>query len=149
MRVLLLLLFSLFIHFAHAQLSPVKWSFEAEKVSNSEVRVIASAEINHGWYVYSQFIDHSAGPVPTQLQIEKNTTISLIGQPKEAGLKKEEVDATTGKTLLKFKRMAKFSQHLSVKDGTNTISGTLTYMTCDESGCLPPEEIPFSVEVLR
>jgi thiol:disulfide interchange protein DsbD len=46
----------------------------------------------------------------------------------------------------KFYTQAKFTQKVIVKDPQSSISGYLTFMTCDDTRCLPPTDIDFLFE---
>lgn len=130
---------------SYAQLDPVKWSFEVEKVSAKEYDIIFTADIERGWSVYSQHLEAQKGPIPTSFEFDKNANIQLVGSTKEAGNKKETFDKTFGIKLIKFSNKARFTQRVKVQGQTDAVRGTLTYMTCDDSSCLPPADINFSI----
>ena len=45
--------------------------------------------------------------------------------------------------MSKFYTEAKFTQNVIIKDPQSSISGYLTFMTCDDTRCLPPTDIDF------
>ena len=147
MRAILTPLFLLLTTFLFAQLEPVKWSFDVEKLNEKEYDIIFSAEIDRGWALYSQFMDAPHGPIPTQFEFDHNNTSSLelIGEASEAGHREEDFDEVFGMNLVKFKNRARFVQRVKVREGTDLVKGHLTYMTCDEESCLPPEEVNFEI----
>ena len=55
-----------------AQLEPVKWSFQAERVSETEYDIIFTAKIDKGWSVYSPYLESDQGPIPTTFQFYNN-----------------------------------------------------------------------------
>ncbi len=129
-----------------AQIEPVKWTFEAEKVNETEYDIVVTADIDNGWSVYSQHIDdQNAGPVPTQLNIENQGNIELVGKSKETGLKQESFDENFGMKLVKYSRKARFTQRVKVASDTSRVQGSLTYMTCDSESCLPPTDVDFNI----
>ena len=142
---LLTLLFLSCANIAFAQLAPVKWSFEVEKVNEAEYDIIITANIENGWSVYSQYLESQNGPVATSFQFYDGRDISLIGKTDEAGFKKESFDDLFGMKLVKFSKKAKFTQRIKVAGNTNSVNGNLTYMTCDETSCLPPTNVDFSI----
>ena len=140
--------FILFISYAnisYAQLQPVKWTFEVEKVSADEYDLIITADIERGWSVYSQYLDAQQGPIPTSFIFDENANIQFIGETKELGNKHESYDETFGIKLVKFSRKARFVQRVRVYQDTDVVKGTLTYMTCDDTTCLPPEDVSFMI----
>lgn len=132
---------------AFAQLDPVKWSFEVEKISSKEYDVIFTADIERGWSVYSQHLDPDQGPIPTSFTFDKTTSIEFIGNTKEAGIKKESFDKNFGVNLVKFSKKARFTQRIKVDHSTKSVKGHLTFMTCDDNSCLPPKDVPFTISL--
>jgi len=144
MRAVLLLFFLFTFSFtSFAQLEPVKWSFKAEKVSDGEYDIIFTASIDKGWSVYSPLMEAEDGPIPTTFEFYNND-IKEVGETREAGNKKETFDANFGMDLVKFSGRAKFTQRVKVDDSKKVV-GVLTYMTCDEESCLPPEDVSFEI----
>ena len=46
--------------------------------------------------------------------------------------------------VTKFVKKATFKQLVEIKNKDANISGFLTYMTCDDTKCLPPTDVDFS-----
>jgi len=130
-----------------AQETPVKWSFAAEKVSEQEFDIVITANIDEGWSVYSQYLESDEGPIKTSFEFETSGNLELIGQTAEAGNKKESYDELFGMNLIKYSKKAEFTQRVKVKNSSEPISGFLTYMTCDETSCLPPKDVDFSISL--
>ena len=129
----------------YAQLEPVKWTFEVEKINTQEYDIMFTADIERGWSVYSQHLESQQGPIPTSFEFDQNNNIQLVGNTKETGVKKEAYDHTFGIKLVKFSHKARFTQRVKVEGTTDIVKGKLTYMTCDDTGCLPPADIDFSI----
>lgn len=130
-----------------AQMSePVKWSFKSEKISNSEsdYEITLIADIQEGWYVYSQEIS-GRGPIPTKINFEQNPNLQLQGKPMEIGDKKEIFDQNFNINVTKLSGTTQFIQKAIVKGGLPLIKGQLLYMTCNGQVCLPPKRINFDV----
>lgn len=147
MRVVaLFILFFAFINTSYAQLEPVQWSFDVEKVSDTEYDVIFTAKIDKGWSVYSPHLESEEGPVPTTFEFYNND-LEAIGIAREEGNRKESFDEIFGMNLIKFTGKARFTQRVrvTVDNDSNTITGHLTYMTCDDESCLPPEDVDFEI----
>ena len=144
-----LLLFS-FSH-ARAQMSePVKWSYSAERIAVDEYKVVFSAQIEAGWFVYSQFLTESTGPVKTSFAYEPKPGIELQGITEEFGPKEEGYDLTFGMHIVKYMGLTQFTQKVKVKPGESPLlNAQVTYMACNEHTCLPPRDVPFSVPLNR
>lgn len=145
MRTIITLALVLFATFAFAQLEPVKWSFDVEKLNDKEYDIIFSADIDRGWVLYSQFLEAQNGPVPTSFQFYRDNQIELVGDASEAGARQEAFDEVFGMNLVKFQRKARFVQRVKVEEGASIVKGHLTYMTCDNKSCLPPEDVNFEI----
>lgn len=128
-------------------LDPVSWDSKAEKISDSEYNLTFTATLKDGWYVYSQFLGED-GPIPTSFTFDENANVQFVGKTAETGKsKKEGYDEMFDMNLVKFGGTATFTQKVSVSNGVDKISGYLTYMTCDETRCLPPKEVTFSIQL--
>lgn len=127
-------------------LNPVKWTWKAEPLKNDEYNIVFTATIEKGWHTYSQFVGEG-GPVPTSFLFEKNDAVELIGKTSEKGDKVVEgIDPFFGINVKKFDERAVFTQKVKVKNNT-VLKGSLEYMVCDESRCLPPDTKEFELEL--
>jgi thiol:disulfide interchange protein len=135
------------INLAQAQVfSPVKWNFSSKKISDIEAEITLKATIDKGWHVYSQNIAND-GPVPTSFNFEKNANYSLVGKVTE-GKAIEEQDVNFGMLLKFFEHEAIFKQKVKLlSNKAFSIKGTLEYMCCDNTKCLPPETVDFEVKI--
>lgn len=126
-------------------LDPVNWNSKAEKISDTEYNLIFTATMDSGWYVYSQFLGED-GPIPTAFTFDENANVKFMGKTAETGeSKKEGYDEMFDMNLVKFGGTATFTQKVTVGKGVDKISGSLTYMTCDEMRCLPPQDVDFKI----
>ncbi len=126
-------------------LNPVTWSWKKEKISDGKFKLVYTANIEEGWTVYSQFTSDD-GPVPTEVYYENAEGISIDGKGIESGHKKEGPDPLfDGVNVVKYLADQPFSitQNVTVTDKTKPVSGFLTYMTCDQTRCLPPTDVEF------
>lgn len=145
----LLLTITLFASKATAQMAlPVQWSFTAVKVNADEYEVRATANIQNGWYVYSQSLEKE-GPIPTTLEIDKNPSIEVNGKPEEVGTKKEDYDKNYDMKIVKLVGEVTIKQRVRLKEAAATVSGTVTFQTCNNEMCIPPQDVPFKVALKK
>ena len=135
---------SLLFSFNSQAQNPVKWDFSAKKVTDATYEVTFTATVDNGWSIYSQHTDPS-GPVPTSFNFDENANIEFIGKPVETGKKKEAFDDLFGVNVNKFSGVTNFTQKVTIKGGSETVTGYLEYMSCDEEKCLPPKEVEFKI----
>jgi len=129
-------------------LDPVDWTWSSKKVNEGEYELTFHADIEPHWHLYSQFLESQFGPVPTSFSIdEKENNISLIGKTKE-GTPLVSYDPNFEMDLSYFETSADFKQRIKVTNGNDgTVSGFLSFMVCDDSKCLPPEDIDFKIDL--
>ncbi len=123
----------------------VKWSNSVKATGAGEYDIVFTANIEKGWYTYSQTLE-KGGPVPTSISLKKGQSAELVGKAKEqSDHKKEGIDENFGIKVTKFAEKVTFTQHVKVKDTKQPLRGSIEFMTCDNSKCLPPSEYEFSV----
>ena len=145
MRIIVLLLIALTATgqvLAQAE-APVNWSYRLEATGEMQ-RVVAQAQIAPGWYVYGSMIE-AGGPVPTQLSVDQQQGVVLVGQVGELGEARSGLDPVFEMQLTKYAEQVQFYQDVQLGDANDTVDGTLTFMTCNEAQCLPPRTLTFSV----
>ncbi len=140
-RILFVLLLT-FTSFAHAQ-NHVKWTFSYVAKSST---VIASGEIDAGWHLYSQKTDENAGPIPTKMLIEASKNYKIMGSAVEGTVPHEIFDKNFESTVYLFESHYAAEQQINVKK-PGTLKGEMQYMICDDTKCLPPISVPFTLEI--
>lgn len=118
--------------------SPVHWQFELVQNLDQSYKIIATAKIDNGWFLYSQFTADD-GPIPTAFTIddkvvpfeEKSTVIT-------------EMDEIFGVEVKKFKKESIFSYTIPNTDA-KSVKGYVNFMTCDGTRCLPPVDVEFNI----
>ncbi len=126
-------------------LKPVKWSWQIEKLSETEFNLIFKAKIDKTWAIYSQFVGEG-GPIPTSFTFDEGAHFKLIGKTTEGGKLKKGFDKVFEMEVAKFHDEAIFTQKVKILDPSKPITGFLTFMTCDDTRCLPPTDEDFSFD---
>jgi len=126
---------------------PVVWSFKLVDLGNGEYEIEYTAKIDDAWNVYSQYTDDN-GPVPTYIEYEVNEGVELLGKATEEGHRKEGKDPLFDNVVvIKFLGDEDFVITQKLKANKNSkLKGYLTYMTCDDSHCMPPTDVDFEVD---
>jgi thiol:disulfide interchange protein len=125
-------------------LDPVKWAASIRELSKGVYELTWTADLQPGWNIYSQFTADN-GPIPTTFSFDDGSHFKGIGQVQERGKLKEARDPLFGGILVKkfTQGPVVFSRKVEVSDPAVAITGTLTYMACDQEKCLPPNEVDF------
>lgn len=104
------------------------------------------ASIQPGWHVYSKVQPRSAVAEPLKVVFNKNQKVALDGKTIELGKLEKTVDKSTKIAAHQYSNSLTVSQMVKLtKPGATTISGILTYQTCNDQRCLPSEDVEFSV----
>ena len=115
---------------------------------NSESQSIEfTASIAKGWHLYSQHIADGAGPVATSFEFNELDGIKLKGKVEEPESIRK-YDQSFEATLNYFEGKVTFIQHISkTTKNASLLTGTITYMLCNDTMCLPPVDVPFTIEI--
>jgi thiol:disulfide interchange protein DsbD len=146
MKKLLLLMVALVICAgAYAQIeTPVRWAYAAKKLNSKEAVVYLKATIQPGWHIYSLNVG-DGGPIATSFAFSKSKDYTPVGKPTEpTPISKFEQAFKMNVTY--FEKEVVFSQKISLKSAAATnVTGKLTYMTCNDKKCLPPDDVDFTI----
>lgn len=127
--------------------SPVSWNYEAKKKTANTYEVILTATVEKGWHIYSQNTG-KGGPVPTTISFKANPLVTKIGTIKEQGKLEKHFDKLFNTNVLYYSDKVVFVQTAKVKGNIKTsVSGTVEYMVCDDSQCLPPVKKTFDLKL--
>ncbi|MEZ4720432.1 MAG: protein-disulfide reductase DsbD family protein [Flavobacteriales bacterium] len=148
MRILFITLVTLFsFSFSNAQVyNPVKWSFSHQLEGNNHAILKFTAKIDAGWHVYSTTIEDGIGPIPTSFDFQSLDGAELVGGLIEP-MPHKEYDPNFDMELLWFEKQVTLQQKVKLTKPFAKVKGELTYMTCDDSKCLPPEYIEFDFDI--
>jgi DsbC/DsbD-like thiol-disulfide interchange protein len=130
---------------AYAQIeTPVRWAYAAKKLNSKEAVVYLKATIQPGWHIYSLNVG-DGGPIATSFVFSKSKDYTPVGKPTEpTPISKFEQAFKMNVTY--FEKEAVFSQKISLKSAAATsVTGKLTYMTCNDKKCLPPDDVDFTI----
>ncbi len=129
--------------------NPVKWSFSSKQLNDTEFNLVFTADIEDGWYVYSQYLESDDGPVKTSFTFDKGSHFSTVGKNAESSAHRKEMNDPLfdDMKVIKFSEKVTFTQKVKVTDISKPISGYLEFMTCNNERCLPPTEVDFSFQL--
>ncbi|SHI51695.1 protein-disulfide reductase DsbD family protein [Algibacter luteus] len=121
-------------------LEPVKWTASIEKISDTQYNLVSKATIDPGWHLYSQNVPED-GPIPTTFTFDDaNGAFKFVGNTgEEAG--RVVNDPVFQMRIKFFEKSAVFVQRVELLGDVKTVNGTVEFMVCDDSRCLPPTEV--------
>jgi hypothetical protein len=120
----------------------VIWSAVYEKSSS---HLLISAKLEPGWHIYSQNVDEMAGPVPTSFEFDLPSGYQLVEKVEEPkGI--VAFDENFESELKFFEKYVVFSQKIS-GSGPAEVKCIVTFMTCNEETCYPPEDKELFIKI--
>jgi thiol:disulfide interchange protein DsbD len=137
----------LFAGYANAQiLNPVIWTYSAKKIADKTYELHITATIDGNWHLYAQ--DAGEGPEPTTFAFTANPLITFDGNVKEIGKMEKSYDRNFNSVLKYYANKVDFVQKIKVRtDIATAVKGTVTFMVCNDRKCLPPRDVPFTINI--
>ena len=133
--------------FANAQINnPVTWTYTAKKIADKTYELHMTATIDGNWHLYAQ--DAGKGPEPTSFVFTPNPLIKYDGKIREIGKQEQSFDKNFNSVLKYYGKKVDFVQKVKVKSSTATVvKGVVNFMVCNDRQCLPPRDVPFTINV--
>jgi len=127
-------------------LQPVTWSTSVRTLDGGKLELVATAKIDAGWHVYSQFIGDD-GPIPTSFTLPESKDLQIQGPVREPKAIKE-FDKNFGMELSYFAKKAEFVINARrVHHDAFTYTAEVEFMVCDDERCLPPDYVSLVFKV--
>ncbi|MGB0982065.1 MAG: protein-disulfide reductase DsbD family protein [Winogradskyella sp.] len=132
-----LLAFCFSFHLSSQILEPTKWESSIEKISDTDYNLIFTANIEEGWYVYSQIETDDLGPLPTYFEYKNQEgNYKLQGETTEPNVK-AKFDKVFELNVKKFEGIAKFSQRITlINKNLSTIEVSVSHQVCNDEKCI-------------
>jgi len=136
----------LFAVAASAQINnPVIWAYSAKKIADKTYELHITAIIDGNWHLYAQ--DTGDGPATT-FTVTPNPLLSFDGRVKEIGKLEKSFDKNFNSVLKYYEKKVDFVQKVKVKSSVATVvKGTVNFTVCNDRLCLPPRDVPFTINV--
>ncbi len=135
----LILFAAIFACTAQENSSPVKWRFSVKMTSPDQGVVTVTARVQGGWHIYD-LKKVQNGPVPTTFNFADSKGVKFTDEFKPSSPATEKVDPAFGMKIGMWNGNVSFVRHFkltgNVKDAL--IKGSIKYMVCDDSNCMPP-----------
>jgi thiol:disulfide interchange protein DsbD len=117
-------------------LKPVKWAFSLEKLPEGMLELVFDASIEDSFHLYSVNIPDN-GPLPTEIILNSDGLFELQGGVVESIAPKLKFDDVFEMEIGTFEGKAQFRQRIKpLADPPFNIRGEISYMVCDDKGCV-------------
>ncbi|OPC23296.1 protein-disulfide reductase [Elizabethkingia meningoseptica] len=138
-------LFLLFIYtgFSAQIKDVVKWTYQLNKISDTEYEAVLTAKMDNGWHLYSKDLPPDSG-IPTEMKVTSKD-VQPVGGFREEGKKIEEFSEAFGAQIVYYSGAAKFIQKFKVKDPKKgaKVAAEITFQVCNDRVCLAPNTLEF------
>ncbi|MEH7888284.1 cytochrome c biogenesis protein CcdA [Elizabethkingia meningoseptica] len=138
-------LFLLFIYtgFSAQIKDVVKWTYQLNKISDTEYEAVLTAKMDNGWHLYSKDLPPDSG-IPTEMKVTSKD-VQPVGGFREEGKKIEEFSEAFGAQIVYYSSVAKFIQKFKVKDPKKgaKVAAEITFQVCNDRVCLAPNTLEF------
>jgi DsbC/DsbD-like thiol-disulfide interchange protein len=125
----------------------VQWTFSSKKIADKTYEVSMKAVIGNGFHMYAQN-PGVEGPQPTHFEFVRNPLAALNGKVKETGKLVKKYETAWSANVNYFEQTVEFTQVVKLKSNIKTnLAGTVEFMVCDDSKCLPPSTVEFKVNI--
>lgn len=144
----LLLCTTLFVKETFAQsTNNAKWRFSSKQIENNKHLVTLEANLEKGWYIYSQELDKDVPARPTLITINPSPEYKVTMKPREKGNLINTYDKYIEKNVRKYTDRVTFEFEVQTNSTTTDplIVGNITYMTCNDRKCNPPTSKEFKI----
>lgn len=125
--------------------TPVKWSVASKKISATEAVIFVKATIEQGWHIYGLNVP-DGGPISTSFSFSPAKTYSLNGKV-AAPAPQTKYEDVFKMNVSYYSKEVVFQQKVKINGKQATVKGTVEFMACDKSQCLPPDEYSFNVTI--
>lgn len=124
--------------------NPVTWDWEVKELGGGKYELVFTPTIEDHYHIYSLTTDN--GPLPTEFIFESNSAIEWL-TPMQEDEPIVEYDSGFDADLAYHDDGVKFTRKLKVNAATTTLEGYVTWMACNDEGCLPPDDVEFSFDL--
>lgn len=125
-------------------LKPVKWQFNAKKISEGIYDIECKATIDATWHLYDTKLP-DGGPLSTSFNLDEDETtgIELTGEFKATSEPEKEHSQAFDMDLRYFANTVTFVQRVKLTKPEAHLIGYVEFMACTGGQCTPPTEADF------
>ncbi len=130
---------------ASAQQSVVEWKTSLKQNSATEYQIIVSATIAEGYHIYD--LDPYGGFNPTIISFTPSEGVELVGELTPLSTPHRYYDDIFEVDMGSYEGNPEFAQSIVVPNNSGSVGVTIEWMACDDTSCIPPDEVELSVEI--
>lgn len=125
----------------------VHWTFTAKKIADKTFEVHMTATIDGNYHLYAQNAGVD-GPIPTSFKFTANPLAVNDGKVAEVGKMVKKKEEVWGGDVQYYEKTVDFVQKVKLKGNVKTnLAGSVEFMVCNDTQCLPPATVEFKVNI--
>jgi len=125
----------------------VTWNYTSKKIADKTYEIHMTATIGGNYHMYAQH-PGGDGPIPTSFKFTSNPLLVLVPTVKEVGRVVKKFESAWGHDVLYYEKTVDFVQVVKLKSNVKTsLAGTVEFMVCNDSQCLPPADVDIKVNI--
>ncbi|MBP9987295.1 MAG: thioredoxin family protein [Bacteroidales bacterium] len=121
----------------------VSWSAEVAPAEDGLQQIVVKASIEEGYHIYD-FEEYKNGPSSTSITFELPGSAELVGGIVPSVQSTKEFSDVFGMEIGSWSGNVKFVQKVR---GAGDAKVNIEWMACNDSGCIPPDEITIPVTI--
>lgn len=130
---------------AQAPEKPIRWRVTAKMTSPTEGVVTLRPLCDEGWHIYGTE-EVKGGPVPTSFSFDGSQGVEFAGGVKPSAAPVRKFQEMFGAELTYWEGAVSFTRRFKVTDAAKAkIAGSVKYMGCNDTQCMPPQTHQFTV----
>ncbi len=123
----------------------VEWAMQADPMQGDSCRVVLTAAIPDGFHMYDMG-PYKGGPTATSISLSAEGA-TLLGEVKPIQEPHRYFDEMFGMEIGTYETEVQFEQWVRLTDAGATIKAQLEWMICDDTSCMPPEDMELNVSI--
>ncbi len=137
----------LFASQAIAQENIVSWStsLEESEGTSNEYQITVRADIAEGYHIYD--LDPFGGFNPTIITFTPSADVELIGELTPLSTPHRYYDDIFEVDMGSYEGVALFAQKVKLAGKGGAVAVAVEWMACDDTSCIPPDEIEMEVTI--
>ncbi len=130
---------------ASAQQDIVSWSTSLEQISSDEFQITVTADIADGYHIYD--LDPYGGFNPTIITFTPSEGAEMVGSLTPLATPHRYYDDIFEVDMGSYEGSPQFTQSVKLLDEGASVAIHIEWMACDDTSCIPPDEVEFVVEL--
>ena len=140
------LTFAVFALSVQAQSASVTWESSVEALEGDSYRIVLEASIPASYHMYDMG-PYEGGPNATVITFTPSEGIQLEGGVEQLSTPHRYFDDVFGMEIGTFEGKAQFAQRVKLSAPQASITARLEWMICDDTNCMPPDDIELTITV--